>query len=473
MKSLVWFRNDLRITDNPTLIASLESSEFVAGLYCFESKNNSFLGISCNSAQRRAFVEETLVELKKNLLDINVPLFVIEHDTLNAICDFVKFNEITKIFISEEIAYNEVKLETELRNRIGNSVEFVVVHSRNLIPPEALPFSTNRIPDIFTHFRKTAEEYFHTITTLPAPSHKNFSNLEAFFLPPNYHAVQLGISEFKGKMFIGGESEGLKRLDFYLFTSRAIKTYKETRNGLLSLNDSTKFSPYLATGALSARTVYKEIRRYESRYGKNQSTYWVLFELLWRDFFWYIFKKHGSKLFSINGIGYAKFEPKAQPEENFEKWCNGSTGYPLIDAAMIELKTTGFQSNRMRQNTASFLAKNMGYDWRKGAVWFESQLLDYDVYSNYGNWAYCSGVGNDPKIYRLFNNLLQAEKYDPHGAFIRRWIPILNEVIPPELYFPTQATREQVGYSLPIQDLAITPRPGPDSLKGEQLSLFD
>lgn len=473
MKSLIWFRNDLRITDNPTLIAALESAEFVAGVYCFETNKKHFTGVNRNSVQKRAFLEETLVELKKNLSDLNVPLFVFEANSTEAIFEFAQWNGITKIFLSEELSDEEAKSEERLRIKLGTSVDFFVIHTRNMIPPASLPFTNRNIPDIFTHFRKTAEEYFDSVVPLESPSHKTFSNMEAFSLSAEAISFEPGVTRFDGKNFIGGESEALKRLDYYLFTSRAIKTYKETRNGLMADNDSTKFSPYLSTGALSARFVYKEIRRFEKRFGKNQSTYWVLFELLWRDFFWYVFKKHGNKLFSLNGIGYSQFKIMAQPNENFEKWCNGFTGYPLIDAAMIELKTTGFQSNRMRQNTASFLAKNMGYDWRKGAAWFESQLLDYDVYSNYGNWAYCSGVGNDPKVYRLFNNILQAEKYDPQGAFIKHWIPILNDITPPELFFPTQGTREKTGYCSPITNLAITPRSGPDTLKGEQLSLFD
>ncbi|MDW8333084.1 MAG: FAD-binding domain-containing protein, partial [Bacteroidia bacterium] len=127
------------------------------------------------------------------------------------------------------------------------------------------------------------------------------------------------------------------------------------------------------------------------------------------------------------------------------------TGFPLVDANMQELAATGYMSNRGRQNVASFLTKNLGIDWRMGAEWFESLLIDYDVASNYGNWNYCAGVGNDARGFRYFDPVKQAEQYDPTGAFVRKYVPELSALRPPEIYAPlSPALQKKCGYPAPI-----------------------
>lgn len=201
---------------------------------------------------------------------------------------------------------------------------------------------------------------------------------------------------------------------------------------------STKFSPFLAHGNLSARRIQSEIANFEQSTGiSNESTYWVYFELLWRDYWKFAALKHGNSIFDINGpYGKSIYKPFmqknwkwSQDETLFDKWCHGQTGYPFVDAAMIELKETGFMSNRMRQNVASFLVKDLGIDWRWGAEWFESLLIDYDVASNYCNWCYIVGIGFDPMGHtRYFNINRQASSYDKNGDFVKLWLPELGRV---------------------------------------------
>ncbi|WAC03125.1 DASH family cryptochrome [Lacinutrix neustonica] len=236
---------------------------------------------------------------------------------------------------------------------------------------------------------------------------------------------ELGLDDFETHPnaafpFRGGETEAIKRLEDYFFTSKKLGVYKKTRNGLIGTNFSSKFSPWLANGSLSARTIYWYVIQFEQEYFKNDSTYWLVFELIWRDYFKYISLKHKINIFLIGGILEKDYEWKKNLKV-IEQWINGQTGEPFVDANMIELKKTGWMSNRGRQNVASYFAKTLNLDWRIGAAYFESQLIDYDVHSNYGNWMYVSGVGNDPRD-RTFNVKRQAERYDSAGKFQRLWL---------------------------------------------------
>ena len=175
----------------------------------------------------------------------------------------------------------------------------------------------------------------------------------------------------------------------------------------------------MANGSLSSRMIYEKVKEYEDVIEQNESTYWLIFELIWRDFFKFIALKHGDKIFHANGILNLSYGKKSSAKA-FELWISGKTEEPFVNANMIELAKTGFMSNRGRQNVASFWAKNWQQDWRIAAAYFESLLIDYDVHSNYGNWLYVAGVGNDPRD-RQFNVKRQATMYDPNGEYQDLW----------------------------------------------------
>jgi deoxyribodipyrimidine photo-lyase len=222
--------------------------------------------------------------------------------------------------------------------------------------------------------------------------------------------------------FKGGESEALKRLNHYFFESKAIANYKETRNEMVGADYSSKFSAWLALGCISARFIYQELKKYESINSANDSTYWLVFELLWRDYFRFMMKKHPNKFFQKKGIKNQNVTKTKIDTKQLTNWINGKTGIDFIDANMIELKLTGFMSNRGRQNAASYLCNDLELDWRYEAAYFEQQLIDYDVCSNWGNWAYLAGVGNDPRGNRVFNIEKQASDYDKSKVFRNLWL---------------------------------------------------
>lgn len=247
--------------------------------------------------------------------------------------------------------------------------------------------------------------------------------------------------------FKGGESHALARLE-HLITSGSIYVYHETRNGLFGEDFSTKLSAYLALGCITSRQIHTSLLAFEDGtndawstlegYGKGEpakgGTYSIRFELLWRDYMRLCTRKFGSKLFQLSGFKASddeRWRTPAHPrgasseeiQEQIERFLNGTTGMGLIDASLRELYHTGYTSNRARQNVASYLAKHLKLDWRIGAEWYESMLVDYDLSSNWGNWQYLAGVGNDPRgENRIFNPVKQSFDYDPEGAYVKMWV---------------------------------------------------
>jgi deoxyribodipyrimidine photo-lyase len=189
----------------------------------------------------------------------------------------------------------------------------------------------------------------------------------------------------------------------------------------MNLDDSTKFSPWFSLGCLSPRRVYAELKRYEQERGANESTYWVFFELLWRDYFKFLSRRYKEKIFLQTGVASENTQTPIKNDHRFKLWCDARTQDPFVNAHMTELNQTGWMSNRGRQNVASYLIHNLKLPWTWGAAYFEQLLIDYDPDVNWGNWLYLSGNGTDPK-HRAFDTQQQAAFYDPDGAYQKKWL---------------------------------------------------
>ena len=249
---------------------------------------------------------------------------------------------------------------------------------------ENIPFEMN---DSFTPFRKKIEE----------------------FLPDYFPDAIKPVDQ-----------EIVKELNYYFDDKKLPSSYFETRNGLLGRDFSTKFSSHLSSGFLDVKFLYNKVKDYEKSNGSNKSTYWIIFELLWREFFYWLYQKHTTHFFSKNGIqGAYDFSNISQSFIDSEKLKQ--MGPPFFRACVNELSQTGYLSNRARQIFASLWINDLKLDWRMGAKLFETYLIDYDVYSNYGNWMYLAGVGSDPRGKRYFNLEKQLKVYDPKGTYLKAW----------------------------------------------------
>jgi len=302
--------------------------------------------------------------------------------------------------------------------------EFQTVSTSTLYHAEDLPFSIKDIPDIFSNFRKKTEKDAVIRSSFENPLQIKSPEIEPLVLP-TLEALGLSFQPIDARaaiVFKGGETEAIARLNHYFFESKCISEYKETRNSLVGSDYSSKFSAWLALGCISPRFIYQELKKYEQEFGANESTYWLVFELLWRDYFRFMMKKYNVKFFQQAGIQNKGIPVNKHNTHQLQEWIEGTTGVNFVDANMLELKRTGFMSNRGRQNVASYLCNDLKLDWRFGAAYFEQQLIDYDVCSNWGNWAYLAGVGNDPRGNRYFNIEKQSSDYDKNKIYRNLWL---------------------------------------------------
>lgn len=420
MAVIHWFRNDLRLTDNPAFQHALSSGEDVVPVYVFDERQWAVdrWGHRKTGAFRTQFLLESVRDLSEALEDAGSGLLVRIGKPEEVLLDLADEWDVQSVFAQAEYTPEEHDAESAVAQHFRLSL----AHGSTLYHPEDLPFSTADLPEVFTPFRKKTESRASVRPVDALPEVLPLADLDSDPIP---QLADFGLSHDKpdpraALPFKGGSTEAWARLDHYFWDTECLSTYKATRNGLVGADYSSKFSPWLSNGSLSPREVYWEIQQYESDVEANQSTYWLIFELLWRDYFKCIAMKHGNRLFWPSGL---KGERKKwlTNENTFEQWRTGQTSDAFVNANMRELLHTGWMSNRGRQNVASYLVHDLGLDWRMGASWFESQLLDYDPASNYGNWNYVAGVGNDPREGRRFNTVRQAEMYDAEGAFRALW----------------------------------------------------
>jgi len=423
MRALYWFRNDLRLNDNLSLNLAVENSDAILFVHITDIPNEinypwRFLGIG---QHRKLFLSQGLIELKKNLSEYGHQLNIYTDNSVKILSNLVKKYQIDTIYCESINAPDEIKQIEFLEDKKINVLSFY--HS-SLFMQDQLPFSVKELPNVFTDFRK-AVELGEVKPNKPVNLSRNIFNInpitdnQSTIL--NTHALDYNKSSFPitHKNFMGGENSGTTYLKKYFQTEKP-RIYKKTRNELMGVNFSTKFSPWLSMGYISARQIFYFLTEYENKVTKNESTYWIFFELLWRDYFRFIFDKFGRKIFYKQGLNFFKAEIE-HSSRNFNLWKKGETGNKFINAGMTELKETGFLSNRMRQIVASYLVNELSCDWRAGASWFESQLIDYDVYSNHCNWAYIAGCGTDPRGGRHFNVEKQREVYDPYAKYENFW----------------------------------------------------
>lgn len=424
---LMWFRNDLRLQDNETLIKAISENTSVLPIYIFDTRSfrTSTYGFKKTGPFRAQFLLESVANLRHQLRAIGGDLAIytgIPEDIIPALC---QQHNISNVYLSQEVAPEETKIEQTLQQRLSAAdIQLHTYNTATLLTKELLPFAIPMMPDVFTAFRWQVERIDAMQTPLPAPTHISLpNNVDMGTLPSlaDLNVLYTPLDSRAALYFKGGATAGLDRLKEYVWDTHGVSTYFDTRNQLIGKEYSTKLSPWLALGCISPRTIHHTIKEYELQHGANKSTYWVTFELLWRDFFRFNMEKYHCELFFSQGP-QRKAKDHTDNYELLHQWIEGKTGKDFVDANMNELRLTGFMSNRGRQITASYLVNDLKVKWLMGAAYFESQLIDYDVCSNYGNWAYIAGVGNDPRQDRYFNIDKQAATYDAQGTYRKLWL---------------------------------------------------
>jgi len=426
-RALVWLTTDLRLRDNETLARAMENAEQIIPVICLAPADlaQTSFGFPKIGYFRIRFFFEALKDLDIQLRALGSGLILSLDSPEIAIPSLAKVYQADYVYTKEQVGFEELLVQAQIRKSLREiAVALETVPNSTLYHPEDLPFALSDLPDIFTQFRLALEKNSKVRPYLDAPKHINSPEIPPLQIP-RYSDVglqEIPLDPRNSFPFEGGERAGLARLKDYLFGTRAALTYKETRNGLLGTDYSTKFSAYLACGCISARDIFWTLKHFEAQAEANESTYWIVFELLWRDYFWFLMRKRPQAYFLQTGLPGSKSQVHGLDPVVLTAWIQGKTGQRFIDANMRELAQTGFMSNRGRQNVASYFCHTLQQDWRYGAAYFESQLVDYDVASNWGNWAYVAGVGNDPRPDRRFNIEKQAALYDPNQTYQNLWL---------------------------------------------------
>jgi deoxyribodipyrimidine photo-lyase len=472
--AVVWFRRDLRLHDNEPLFEAAVADE-VLPVYCFDPREyarREFGGADSfeyrkTGPHRARFRRESVVDLRDRLRERGSDLLVRAGRPEEVLPEVVEAVDADQVLCQTLPTAEEMTVENAVRAAVDVDVRRFWTHT--LYHINDLPIDYRNIQDTFTPFRKRLEAQASVREPERTPSLPPVPDVDPGEIPP---LASLGIREDDPRApddrgvlgFAGGETAALQRVEDWMWDGDHLRHYKQTRNGLVGPDFSSKLSAWLSEGCLSPRYVHGEVDRYEDVRVSNQDTYWLVFELIWRDFFQFQFAKHGTRFFAQGGIRDRTDIDWRDDEAALKRWQDGETGIPFVDANMRELNETGYMSNRGRQNVASFLAKNLRIDWRKGAAYFETQLVDYDPCSNYGNWAYNAGVGNDSRD-NYFNIVKQARRYDSDASYVKRWCPELEPLPAEYAHEPWKLSESEqadhgvqlgVDYPEPMIDLAAS-----------------
>jgi deoxyribodipyrimidine photo-lyase len=429
-ESIVWFKNDLRLHDNETLCKAIAFGQPILPIFIFDERLYKSLDLGFRKAgyNRFKFLKESVLNLKENLRKIGGDLYITYGIPEKILSDFVEKFNVSTIYAEEEYASEELQVLDTLRTNLEGKCELNLTWGKTLYHIDDIPYKIDEIPVTSKAYRiNTAKQAEVREPFLAPESIDIIENFPESSIPTANNFNFEDNQEFE--LYVnGGEDRALERLHHYTFETQQLTNYRWTRNRSLGMEYSSKFSPYLALGCISPRLIYQKVKQYEELIKKNQSTWWIVFELVWRDFFTFRGMSVANQMFKTEGFKNKSHEWENDPEK-FKRWCEGITGLPFIDAHMRQLNKTGFMSNRGRVNCASFLVYDYKIDWTWGAAYFESKLIDYDVSANWMNWHY--------QAYEIWytNPIHQSLKYDAK-EFIQKYVPELSDIDNNTIYLP-------------------------------------
>ena len=427
--NILWFRKNLRTDDNPALLRASESSGNLICVFIYDEViHYEQHGVQSLGPYRAKFLWDSLIELRESLQEMGSDLIILKGDAAKVLETLIDETGARTVITQHECGYCEQLQETAVKKLCT----LEIIGGTTLLDINALPSEPASLPNSYVLFRRIIESNWDDQPWAvpacckrpeklpPQPENLNIQSLKINPSPDCREASPKAVMAFRG-----GEKAAHERINAFMSSENGLENYRETRNHLLGSNYSSKLSPWLANGCLSARQVYHVIRKFEKEHLQNESTRWLICQLLWRDYYHFAAYKHGSDLFlggGMRGQSCSKRKISISQSESIKKWCYGKTGQRFVDANMTELLETGYISSRGRQSVAVYLVRDLGLDWRLGASWFEHYLVDFEPCNNYGNWNFQAGIGHDIKKSNSFKIADQAHKYDPEGLYQHYWL---------------------------------------------------
>ena len=427
-RAIWWVRRDLRLHDNPALQESLQSASDVIPIFIVDS---TLIKSPNTSKTRLAFLYQGLEQLHKDLTSLGSRLILRSGSPVPILTEILQESRAETIYAESDFSPYARRRD----NAVGENLPLVLTGNSSFSHPHAVLKSDGTPYTVFTPYMRSWKGFhaLENIRLIPPP--QRISTPQDISSEP---FPEINIQEAYHQDFSPGETNALKHLNQFTAGKEApIYDYTSLRDRV-DLRGTSQLSPYLHFGMLSPqmaiKSAYEAISQAPDDHSRQGAETW-LNELIWRDFYIAILNHFPHVLQHSFRPEYRDI-PWQNDEEDFSAWCEGSTGYPIVDAAMHQLAETGWMHNRARMITASFLVKDLLVDWRWGERWFMQNLVDGDLASNNGGWQWTAGTGTDAAPYfRIFNPTLQGVKHDPEGTYIRRWLPQLADV--PQKYIHT------------------------------------
>lgn len=452
---LVWLRNDLRMTDNKALYAACSDPD-ARVLAVFIATPQQWR--QHEMAPRQAeFIHANLLQVQQALAERGIPLSYHQCDDFAASVDWLTAycaqERVDTLFYNRQYEINERQRDQRLEQCLSGKVICQSFDDSLLLPPGSVKTGGGEMYKIYTPFRKAFIQRLteSDVRSLPAPKPRASGALSVatvlagFDYPP---------AEPSGD-FPAGEEAALQRLR--TFCREQVQDYLEQRDRP-AIAGTSSLSPYLAIGALSPRQCFNRLCAECPQLLENHDSgaFGWLNELIWREFYRHLMVAYPALCKHRPFIDWTDRVRWRDNQALLQAWQQGATGYPIVDAAMRQLNTTGWMHNRLRMISASFLVKDLLIDWRAGERYFMAQLLDGDLAANNGGWQWAASTGTDAAPYfRIFNPTTQGERFDPQGTFIRKWLPELADVPDNAIHQPHRWAEQQqrvLDYPLPIVD---------------------
>lgn len=450
MTQLVWFRNDLRLADNPALTAACQSGSKVSA--CFLVTPEQWQQHDWSPARLR-FVVDNVNQLSKDLARLGIPMIFIYaqrfNDSIDQLVDWCRAAGISQVHCNEEYGINERRRDQETHRRLAaTSIKLLKYRDQTVAPVGSILTLQQEPYSVFTPFARNWRNWTdsHALNICPVPKAQGEPVAIATL------ATDLpGYAQAPAPLVTAGESAAHDQLEAFL-TERG--GHYRTARDFPAIAGTSQVSPYLASGVLSGRQCLQAVRQCAEDAADQEGLATWVNEIAWRDFYIHILYHHPRismhKAFKTD-TERLQWNP---PGEAFEAWKEGRTGIPIVDAAMRQLNQTGWMHNRLRMITAMFLSKNLFVDWRLGEAYFMSKLIDGFLASNNGGWQWSASTGTDAAPYfRIFNPATQSERFDAQGTFIRQYVPEVAGLDNKRIHQPWMGGSIPKGYCRPIVDL--------------------